>query len=135
VPPGECIIGSDDAGDLGIERFDMASDLFEALGTVTFEQRDGEVLVPVLQCGAIPHQTVASVDEFASWFCREIRAGPTRGCSAIAIRANRRASIRSALASVPVAWAKRRARSGLSLTQGRAASATSSARWYVPVAS
>lgn len=64
MAPGQLLVGGDDGRDLGVERVDVAGDLFEALAALALEQRGGEVLAPVLECGAIADQAVAGIDEF-----------------------------------------------------------------------
>lgn len=63
VPTGECGIGGDQVGNLGVERFDMPIDLVKPLPTLALEQSDGEVFLAVLERGPIPHQTVAGIDQ------------------------------------------------------------------------
>jgi hypothetical protein len=63
VPAREYGIGRDQAGDLGIERVDMALDLFEALFALAFQDRDGEVLFAVLERGAITHEAITGIDK------------------------------------------------------------------------
>ena len=60
----ELFVSGDAAGDLDVEGGDVAGDLFEGLGALAPEQRDGEVLTLVFERDAIAHQAVARVDEF-----------------------------------------------------------------------
>ena len=67
VPSGHCRIGGDDPGDLGIEGFDVAGDLIEALFALPLEDRNGEILFAVLERSAIAHQAVAGVDQLGKF--------------------------------------------------------------------
>lgn len=78
VPAGECGVGSDKGGDLGIERLDMSVDLFRPLPTLALEQGDGEVFLAVLERSAIPHQPVASIDELCHLSLLHAACGPDR---------------------------------------------------------
>jgi ParB family chromosome partitioning protein len=69
---------------------------------------DTQLLVLLAHCAS---RTVNALR--LPWDCKP------KALQTAAIRASSPASMRSVLASVPVAWAKRLARSGLSLTQGR----------------
>lgn len=60
---GQCSIGGDQAGDLGVERFDMPIDLVQPLPSLTFEQSDDEDFLAVLERGPITHQPVAGIDQ------------------------------------------------------------------------
>ncbi len=64
MPPSECSIGCDQAGDLSIKCVDMALDLFEALFALALQDGDGEVLFAALERGAVAHQAVPGIDEF-----------------------------------------------------------------------
>ncbi len=61
MAPGEQCIGGNDTGDLGIEGCVMAFDLGETLSALAFEDCDGQVLLAVLERGAIADQPIASV--------------------------------------------------------------------------
>lgn len=63
VPAGECCVGGDEFGDLGIERFDMPTDLLKPLPTLALEQGDGEVFLAVLERGPVTHQAIAGIDK------------------------------------------------------------------------
>jgi len=63
VPPGKHGVGGNQAGDLGIERVDMALDLFEPLSALGLQDRDGEVLFAIIECRTITHEAVAGIDE------------------------------------------------------------------------
>lgn len=64
MTPSELFVGGDEACDLGVERGDVAGDLFEALAARAPKQRYSQVLFAVLERGTIAHQSVAGVDEF-----------------------------------------------------------------------
>lgn len=53
---GERGIGGDQVGDFGIERLNMPVDLVKSLPTLALEEGDGEVLLAILERGAIAHQ-------------------------------------------------------------------------------
>jgi len=91
VPTGECCIGSDKSGDLGVERFDTSVDLFKPLPTLALEQSDGEVFLAVLERRAITHQPVAGIDELCH--LNLLRAGLIAGCRVAAMRASSMASM------------------------------------------
>ena len=63
MPAGERGIGGDQVGDLGIERLDMPIDLLEPLPALALEEGDGEVLLAILERGAIAHEAVSGIDE------------------------------------------------------------------------
>jgi hypothetical protein len=64
VVRGELFVSGNKTCDFGIERFDVAGDLFEPLAALALERRDGEVLFAVLERGTIAHQVIACVHEF-----------------------------------------------------------------------
>jgi len=61
----EGAIGSDPAGDFGIECLDMPIDLFEPLPALALEESHREVLLPIPERGPITHQAVAGIDKFS----------------------------------------------------------------------
>ena len=99
----ECGIGSDQAGDFSIERLDMPVDLFKSLLALALEDGDREVLLSILERGPITHQAVAGIDESAISACCVLLVGRIGGCRVAAMRARSMASMRSVLASVPIA--------------------------------
>ena len=64
LTPSEFSFGCNQAGDLGIERVDMALDLFEPLFALALQDSDGEVFLAVLERGSVTHQAVTGIDEF-----------------------------------------------------------------------
>ena len=75
---GECGIGSDQSGDLGVKRFDMSVDLVKPLPALALEQNDGEVFLAVVECRTITHQPVAGIDDLCHLNLRHAAGRPDR---------------------------------------------------------
>jgi hypothetical protein len=122
VPTGECGIGSGKGRYLGVERRDISLDMFKPLcrhwrlskAMVRFFSR----YLSAVRSRTKPSRALMSS---AIWACCAVRAGLIGSRRVAAIRASSIASMRSVLAGVPVASAKRLARSGFNLTQEQSA--------------
>ena len=90
-----------------IDRFDLAVDLAEPLSELTLDEgRDGDGLA-VEGSDAVLDEGVTGVDEFPHGLDRRADGGLGSSSRTAPMRASMRASHRSVLASLPVAWAKR----------------------------